>query len=54
MIIELSFALVGGVNFGLEKSWRVVENLMKRYPSATWKKIINLKNGKGRYIVEIY
>jgi hypothetical protein len=53
MIIELSFALVGGVNFGLEKSWKIVETLIKKYPQATWKKIVNSRKGKGKYIVEI-
>lgn len=53
MIIKLSFALIGGVNFSLEKSWRLIENLLKKYPHATWKRIINWKKGKGEYIVEI-
>ena len=53
MIIEVSFGLVGGVNFGLEKSWNTVENLIRKYPHATWKKIVNWKKGKGKYIVEI-
>ena len=52
MIFEVSFALVGGINFGLEKSWKVVEGLIKKYPYATWKKIVNLKKGKGKYIVD--
>ncbi len=53
MIIELSFAMVGGANLGLEKSWGLVQNLMKKYPHATCKRIINWKKGKGKYIVEI-
>ncbi|MDP2926126.1 MAG: hypothetical protein Q8N99_07150 [Nanoarchaeota archaeon] len=53
MIIELSFALVGGTNLGLENSWPFIENLMKKYPHATWKKEIDFKKGKGKYIVEI-
>lgn len=53
MIIELSFAIVGGANLGLERSWKVVEQLMKRYPQATWKKIVDWKEGRGKYIVEI-
>jgi hypothetical protein len=53
MIIELSFAIVGGANLGLEKSWKAVEQLMKRYPQATWKKKVDLKKGKGKYIIEI-
>ena len=53
MIIEVSFGLAGGLNFALEKSWRIVEDLMKKYPQATWRKIINRRIGKGKYIVEI-
>lgn len=53
MIIEVSFGLVGGINFGLEKSWKVIEGLMKRYPQATWRKIIDWKKCRGKYIVEI-
>jgi len=53
MIIEVSFGLVGGVNFGLEKSWNTIETLIRKYPHATWKKIVNWKKGKGKYIVEI-
>jgi len=53
LIIKLSFALIGGVNFGLEKSWRLVDNLLKRYPHATWRKIVNWKKGRGEYIIEI-
>lgn len=53
MIIELSFGIVGGINFGLEESWRVIEGLMRKYPQATWRKIINRKKGEGKYIVEI-
>ena len=53
MIIEVTFALAGGINFGLEKSWGVVRDLLKRYPEATWKKIVNRKKGKGKYIVSI-
>ncbi|MFA5258963.1 MAG: hypothetical protein WC979_03535 [Candidatus Pacearchaeota archaeon] len=53
MIIELSFAIVGGANLGLEKSWNAIEQLMKRYPHATWKKKVDLRQGKGKYIVEI-
>ncbi|MFA5856647.1 MAG: hypothetical protein WC867_04765 [Candidatus Pacearchaeota archaeon] len=53
MIIELSFALVGGVNIGLEKKWKVVENIIRLYPQATWKKIVNRNKGIGKYIVEI-
>jgi hypothetical protein len=53
MIIEVSFGLIGGVNFGLERSWKVIEGLMKKYPQATWEKIVDWKRGEGRYIVEI-
>ena len=53
MIYELSFVLVGGVNLGLEKSWKIVENLIKKYPQATWRKIVNLRKGKVKYIVEV-
>ena len=41
MIIEVSFGLVGGINFGLERSWNIVENIIKKHPHATWKKIVN-------------
>jgi len=53
MIYEISFAIVGGMNLGLEKSWKMIDSLIKRYPHATWKKIINWKKGRGKYIVEI-
>jgi len=53
MIIELSFAIVGGANLGLEKSWKGIEQLIKRYPQATWKKKVDFEKGKGKYIVEI-
>jgi hypothetical protein len=53
MIIELSFVLVGGANLNLEKSWAIVESLLKRYPGATWRKIVDWKKGHGKYIVEI-
>ena len=53
MIIELSFAIMGGANLGLEKSWKAVELLMKKYPQATWKKSIDPNAGKGKYIIEI-
>ncbi|MBR9705830.1 hypothetical protein GOV14_02225 [Candidatus Pacearchaeota archaeon] len=53
MIIEVSFALVGGLNFGLERSWETVSDLIKRYPRATWKKIIDRKKNKCKYLVEI-
>ncbi|MGC9344970.1 MAG: hypothetical protein ACP5E3_19860, partial [Bacteroidales bacterium] len=53
MIIEVSFALVGGLNFGLERSWDRVEQLLKRYPRATWKKIIDNKNKLCKYLIEV-
>ena len=53
MIIELSFALVGGINLGLERHWNIIEDIRKRYPYATWKKVIDWKNKKGKYIIEI-
>ena len=51
MIIEVSFALAGGINFGLENSWSIVEDLIKKYPHASWKRIVNKK--KGKYVVRI-
>ena len=53
MIFEVSFMIVGGMNLGLEKSWKLIEDLMRRYPGATWKKRINWKKGEGKYIVEV-
>jgi len=53
MIIEISFGLIGGMNLGLEKSWKIIEDILIKYPGATWKKRINMKRGEGRYIVEI-
>ncbi len=53
MIFEISFVLIGGANLGLEKSWLMIERLIKRYPDATWKRVVNWKNKKGKYIVEI-
>ena len=53
MIFEVSFALVGGINFGLEKSWGVVRDIMMKYPQATWRKIIDLKKGIGKYIIRV-
>jgi len=53
MIIEVSFGLVGGMNFGLERSLNIVRDLMKKYPDATWKRIINKRKNKGKYLVEI-
>ena len=53
MIFEVSFALVGGINFGLEKSWGVVRDIMIKYPQATWRKIIDLKKGIGKYVIRV-
>ena len=53
MIIELSFVLVGGANLGLERHWHTIENIMKRYPGATWRKIVDWNKGKGKYVIEI-
>lgn len=53
MIIEVSFAVVGGMNFGLERSWKIVEGLIKKYPYATWKRVVNKRKGKGKYVVKI-
>ena len=52
MIYEVSFALIGGINFGLEKSWKMIEELIKKYPDATWRKKINWKKKEGRYIID--
>jgi len=53
MIIELSYAMVGGVNLGLERSWKVVEGILRKYPHATWKRIVNINKGIGKYVVMI-
>ncbi len=53
MIIEISFGLVGGLNFGLEKSLGLVKNIMTKYPHAVWKRVVNVKKGIGKYIVEV-
>ncbi len=53
MIIELSFAVVGGANLGLERSWKGIESIIKKYPHARWKKIVDSEKGNGKYIVEI-
>jgi hypothetical protein len=53
MIIEVSFALTGGVNLGLEKSWEIVKDLLNKYPDASWRKRINKRRKKGKYIIEI-
>jgi hypothetical protein len=52
MILELSFALVGGVNFGLEKRYSIIDDIMKKYPYATWKKVVDMKKGIGKYIIK--
>lgn len=53
MILEISFGLIGGVNFGLEKSWTLIKDIMIKYPQATWEKITDKKKGLGKYIIEI-
>jgi len=53
MILEISFGLIGGVNFGLEKSWDLIKSIITKYPQATWIRIVNRKKGKGKYIIEI-
>ncbi len=53
MRIEVSFGLVGGLNFGLEKSWEIVEGLLKKYPKAYWRKRVNKRKQKGKYVIEV-
>lgn len=53
MKIEMSFALFGGSNLGLEKSWKIIEYILKKYPSAKWKKIVDWKKKEKKYIIEI-
>ena len=53
MIIEISFALAGGINFGLEKSLSLIKEIMIKYPHAVWKKVVNRKKGLGKYIIEV-
>ena len=53
MIIEISFGLIGGINFGLESSLNMVKDIMIKYPHAVWRKVVNRKKGVGKYIVEI-
>ena len=53
MIIEVSFGLVGGLNFGLEKSYDIIKDIVTKYPRATWKKMVDVKKGIGKYIIEI-
>jgi len=53
MIIEISFGLIGGVNFALEESWDLIKNIMSKYPGATWKKKVDMKKGKGKYVIKI-
>jgi len=53
MILEISFGLAGGVNFALEESWGLIKNIISKYPEATWKKIIDSRKGKGKYIIKI-
>jgi hypothetical protein len=53
MIIEISFAIIGGLNLGLERSWELVKDLLEKYPNASWRKRINKRKKRGKYIVEI-
>jgi len=53
MIFEIPFVLVGGMNLSLEHSWEFIKSLLDKYPNANWKKIINKKKEKGKYIVKI-
>lgn len=53
MIIEITFALVGGVNLGLDRSYQLIEDIIKRYPKATWKRLVNRKKMNGKYIITI-
>ncbi|MGV8151807.1 MAG: hypothetical protein ACP5OG_01900 [Candidatus Nanoarchaeia archaeon] len=53
MIIEISFAAIGGLNLGLEKSWGIFTDLLNKYPQARWRKIIDKKHKKCKYVVEI-
>jgi hypothetical protein len=49
----MSFVLVGGVNFGLERKYNIISEIMKKYPHATWRKIVNTSKGIGKYVVRI-
>jgi hypothetical protein len=51
MIIEVSCMLVGGLNFGLEKSWDLISDLIKKYPDARWHK--SLEQNPAKYYIEI-
>jgi hypothetical protein len=53
MILEFSYVIVGGINLALEKSWKLVDLVIKKYPQATWRKVVNKKKGLGKYIVDI-
>ncbi len=53
MIFELPFTLIGGINLGLENSFEFIKSLLEKYPHADWKKIINKKKKKGKYIIKI-
>jgi hypothetical protein len=53
MIIEISFGLVGGLNFGLEKSLTLIKDILVKYPQATWRKFVDRNKGVGKYVVEI-
>ena len=53
MKIEVSFGLTQGINFGLEKSWQIIDSLIKKYPKAYWRRTVNKRKGRGKYIVEV-
>jgi len=53
MIIRINFGLAGGLNFALEKSYSIIQEIMKKYPQATWKRTINRRKENGSYIIEI-
>ncbi|MEM0465130.1 MAG: hypothetical protein QXW97_00310 [Candidatus Pacearchaeota archaeon] len=53
MIIKLSFVLIGGANLALEKKWGIIEHIIKNYPQATWRKIVNWKKGVVKYIIDL-
>lgn len=53
MILEISFGVIGGVNFALEESWGLIKNILSKYPDAIWRKTVDRRKGKGKYVVEI-
>jgi len=53
MKIEVSFGLTGGINLGLEESWKLIDSIIQKYPRATWRRLVNKRKGKGKYVVEV-